>query len=56
MAVNFSQVEDYGAPEFTVEIDGCTIPKVSVDGGSGVNLLLDDTGFDLGYTLFEATD
>ena len=56
MAVNFSQVEDYGAPELTVEIDGCSVPKVPVDGGSGVNLMLEDTAFDLGYTSFEATD
>ena len=47
MAVNFSQVEDYGALELTVEIDGCTVPKVLVDGGSGVNLMLEDTAFDL---------
>ena len=32
VAVNFSQVEDYGAPELTVEIDGCSMPKVPVDG------------------------
>ena len=56
MAVNFSQAEDQGAPELTVEIDGCSIPKVPVDGGSGVNLMLEDTAFDLGYTSFEATD
>ena len=56
MAVNFSQVEDYGALELTIEIDGCSVPKVPVDGGSGVNLILEDTAFDLGYTSFEATD
>ena len=32
MAVNFSQVEDYGVPEVTMEVDGCIIPKVLVDG------------------------
>ena len=56
MAVNFTQVKDYGAPELTVEIDGCSVPKVPIDGGSGVNLMLEDTAFDLGYTSFEATD
>ena len=56
MAVNFSQAEDYGAPELTIEIDGCSVPKVPVDGGSGVNLMLEDTAFDLGYTAFEETN
>ena len=39
-----------------MEIDGCSVPKVPVDGGSGLNLMLEDTAFDLGYTSFEATD
>ena len=56
VVVNFAQVEDYGAPELVVEVDGCTIPKVLVDGGSGVNLMLESTAFDLGYTTFEETD
>jgi hypothetical protein len=56
VAVNFSQPEDSGAPEVTVEVEGCSIPKVPVDGGSGVNLMLEETAFDLGYTAFEATD
>ena len=56
VAVNFSEIEDYGAPELVVEVEGCTIPKVPVDGGSGVNLMLEDTAFDLGYTSFEETD
>jgi hypothetical protein len=56
VAVNFSQPEDSGAPEVTVEIEECSIPKVLVDGGSGVNLMLEETAFDLGYTAFEATD
>jgi len=56
VATNFLQVEDQGAPELTVVIEGCTIPRVPVDGGSGVNLMLEDTAFDLGYTSFEATD
>jgi hypothetical protein len=56
VATNFLQVEDQGALELTVVIEGCTIPRVRVDGGSGVNLMLEDTAFDLGYTSFEATD
>jgi hypothetical protein len=56
VAVNFSQPEDSGAPEVTVEVEGCSIPKVPVDRGSGVNLMLEETAFDLGYTAFEATD
>jgi hypothetical protein len=56
VAMNFSQPEDSGAPEVTVEVEGCSIPKVPVDGGSGVNLMLEETAFDLGYTAFEATD
>ena len=56
VAVNFAQIEDYGAPELVVKVDGCTIPKVPVDGGSGVNLMLESTVFDLGYTTFEEID
>jgi hypothetical protein len=56
VAVNFSQPEDSGASEVTVEVEGCSIPKVPLDGGSGVNLMLEETAFDLGYTAFEATD
>ena len=56
MAVNFAEVKDYGAPELVVEVDGCTIPNVPVDGGSGVNLMLESTTFDQGYTTFEETN
>ena len=56
VATNYLQVEDHGAPELTVLVDGCAIPKVPVDGGSGVNLMLEDTAFELGYTSFESTD
>ena len=56
VAVNFAQVEDYGAPDLVIEVDGCTIPKVPVDGGSAVNFMLESTAFDLGYTTFEETD
>jgi len=56
VVVNFSQPEDSEAPEVTVEIEGCSIPKVPIDGGLGVNLMLQDTAFDLGFTAFEATE
>ena len=56
VALNFAEVEDYGAPKIVVEVDGCTIPKVPVDGGSSVNLMLEDTTFDLGYISFEETN
>jgi hypothetical protein len=56
VVVNFSQPEDSDAPEVTVEVEGCSIPKVLVDRGFGVNLMLEETAFDLGYTAFEATD
>ena len=39
-----------------MEVEGCTILKVPVDGGSGVNLMLEDTAFDLGYTSFKEID
>jgi Fe-S-cluster formation regulator IscX/YfhJ len=56
VAVNFSQPEDSGAPKVIVEVEGCSIPKVPVDGRSEVNLMLEETAFDLGYTAFEAKD
>lgn len=56
MATNFLQIEDQGAMELTVVVDGCVIRRVPVDGGSGVNLMLQDTTFDLGYTSFESSD
>ena len=56
VAVNYTGAEDKGAPEVEVEIEGCVITKVPVDGGSGVNLMLEDTAFELGYTDFEATN
>ena len=55
VAVNFMAIEDYGAPEVCIDIDGCMIPKVPVDGGSGCNLMLESTAFDLGFTTFEPT-
>ena len=56
VAINFLQVKDYCASKLTVEVDGCSVPKVPVDGGSGINLMLEDIAFDLEYTSFEATN
>ena len=56
MAVNFSKVEDYRAPVLVVEVEGCTIPKVLVDDGSRVNLMLEDIAFDFRYTSLEETN
>ena len=56
VAVNFAEVEDFGAPEISVEIDGCLIRNVPVDGGSGVNLMLESTASDLGYVNLETTE
>lgn len=38
-----------------MEVDGCHIHNVPVDGGSGVNLMLEDTAHDLEYTTLETT-
>ena len=47
--------EDWGAPEIDVEIEGCLIKRCPVDGGSGVNVMTEQTATDLGYTSFEPT-
>ena len=56
MVVNFLQVEDYRALELIVEVNGCIISKVLLDGGLGINLMLENMALDLGYTSFEVTD
>ena len=53
--VRLTEVEDWGAPEIDTKIDGCMITRVPVDGGSGVNVMLEQTASDLGYTEFEPT-
>ncbi|CAM6104216.1 unnamed protein product [Calypogeia fissa] len=53
--VRYTAVEDWGAPEIDIEIDGCMITRVPVDGGSGVNVMMEQTAADLGYTEFEPT-
>lgn len=50
--VNFCQIEDYGAPELEVEVVGCMVPGIPIDGGFRVNSMLEETTFDLGYTSF----
>ncbi len=35
--------EDFGAPEITVVIQGVQLRHVPVDGGSGVNVMIDVT-------------
>src|SRR5450759_4665054 len=50
--VRYTEVEDWGAPEIDTEIDGCMITRVPVDGGSGVNVMMEQTANDLGYTKF----
>src|SRR5450759_4712038 len=47
--------EDLGAPEIEVQIAGCLIRRVPVDGGSGVNIMIADTAQALGFTHFEST-
>jgi hypothetical protein len=47
--------KDLGALEIKIEIEGCLIKRVLVDGGSGVNVMTEQTATDLGYTCFEST-
>lgn len=47
------QIEHHGALEVTVEIDGCNVTKVPIDGSSVINLMLEDAAFDLRYSCFE---
>lgn len=56
VAVNFIELEDFKALKISVEIDGCAIQNVPVDREFGLNLLLESTDSDLGYTVFETTN
>jgi hypothetical protein len=47
--------EDQAAPEIDVQIAGCTISKVPVDGGSSLNLMTLTTMAELGLTNMEKT-
>jgi hypothetical protein len=55
VAVKQVGVEDQAALEIDVQIAGCTISKVLVDGGSSVNLMTLFTMSDLGLTKMEKT-
>jgi len=48
-------VEDLGAPDIEVQVAGCLVRKVLVDGGSGVNIMIADTARALGFTKFAPT-
>ena len=48
-------LEDFGPPDIEVQVAGCLIKKVPVDGGSGVNIMIADTARALGFTNFEST-
>lgn len=47
--------EDLGPPEIDVEIGGCTIFRVPVNSGSGVNIMTEETAHSLGFHTFEPT-
>ena len=47
--------EDLGSPEVDIQINGCSIPFVTIDGGSGVNLIVESTAHSLGFDKFEST-
>ena len=47
--------DDLGAPDIEVQVAGCLIRRVPVDGGSGVNIMIADTARALGSTHFEPT-
>ncbi|CAM6086283.1 unnamed protein product [Calypogeia fissa] len=47
--------EDLGACEISLQISGCVISYVLIDGGSGVNIMIEATAHQLGFKKFEAT-
>lgn len=53
VVVNFMEVEDFGAPKFDIHMTRCTIPRVPIDFGSRVNLMVEDIAFHLGMVDFE---
>ncbi|OAE26958.1 hypothetical protein AXG93_225s1010 [Marchantia polymorpha subsp. ruderalis] len=50
-----NKTEDLGPPEIDVEIGGCIICKKTVDSGSEVNIMTEDTTRCLGFRSFEPT-
>src|SRR5450759_4971751 len=47
--------EDLGPPDIEVQIAGCLVRKVPVDGGSSANIMIADTARALGFKKFEPT-
>ena len=53
--VRFAAVEDLGALEIEVSINGMLLSHVPVDGGAGVNVMTHQVASQLGYTSFQST-
>ena len=47
--------EDMGAPEIDVQISGCVLSYVPIDGGSGVNIMIEAIAHQLGFKEFQPT-
>ncbi|CAM6084973.1 unnamed protein product [Calypogeia fissa] len=47
--------EDLGTPKMVIQISGCILSYVPVDGGSGVNIMIEATAHQLGFKQFEPT-
>lgn len=47
--------DDKGPPEIEVQIMGCVLTDVPVDGGSSVNIVTEETAFNIGFSKFEKT-
>jgi transposase InsO family protein len=53
--VRLTAVEDLGAPEIEVSINGMLLSHVPVDGGAGVNVMTGEVANQLGYNNFQST-
>lgn len=49
------RTKDLGPPEIDIEIGGCTIRKVPLDSGSGINIMTEDMAIALRYKTFQPT-
>ena len=47
--------EDHGSPEIDIQISGCALSYVVVDGGSAVNIMIEATAHQLGFTQLQPT-
>lgn len=47
--------KDLGAPKLPIQVNSCLIKYVPVDGGSGVNIMIDSTADQLGYHELQPT-